>query len=189
MPPIPLPRPAGADRMSVVDPVELVILVGIQASGKTTYYRRRLADRYLHVSLDHWRGKGNVRAKERAAIDEAMDQAADDDTLRGVAVDNTNTTGETRRRYFDIAREFAARTGRGVRVIAIFFDEPLEACQARNAARPVDPPVGEPYFVPPAAIASFHSRLQPPSRDEAFDEVRRVRVTEDGSFVVDGDDG
>ncbi len=169
-----------------MNPVELVILVGIQASGKSTFYSRHLADRYLHVSLDNWRGKSSVRAKERQAILEGLAQAASPDSpLHGVAIDNTNTTAVTRRRYFECAAEFRAAEGTPVRVTAYFFDEPLSACLERNERRPPDAPVGTPYFVPPNVIRAYARQLQPPSYAEGFAEISRVVVGGDGQFAVE----
>ena len=169
-----------------MEAIELVILVGIQASGKTTYYRRRLEGEYLHVSLDNWRGKGNVRGKEREAILAGLASAAESGgRLRGVAVDNTSTTAQTRRRYFDMAGEFTAATGKPVSLTAYFFDADLASCLKRNAQRPTDAPAGVPYFVPPAVIAGFRSRLQPPRYEEGFARIRRVRITDDGGFAVE----
>ena len=166
--------------------VELVILVGIQASGKTTFYRRHLQGDYLHVSLDNWRGKGNVRRKEHQAIMDGLSAAASSEgTVRGVVVDNTNTTVETRKRYFQQAGEFARAAGCGVRMIAYFFDANLAGCLARNTRRPADAPAGAGYYVPPAAIASFQKRLQPPTRAEGFEKILRVRITDEGGFAVD----
>ena len=163
--------------------LELVILVGIPASGKTTYYRRRLAGDYLHVSLDNWRGKSNVRGKERKAIFDALAAAGDSGgKIRGVVVDNTNTTEATRQRYFDYAAESARITGRAVRVVAYFFDEDLESCLARNSPRPADTPPGTPYFVPPEAIRRFAHMLQPPRREEGFEKIFRLRINADGQF-------
>lgn len=169
-----------------MEAIELIVLVGIQASGKTTYYRRHLEGEYLHVSLDNWRGKGNVRGKEREAILAGLASAAESGgKVRGVVVDNTNTTARTRRRYFDMGAEAAARTGRDVRLTAYFFDADLASCLRRNAQRPADAPAGVPYFVPPAAIAGFQDRLQPPGYGEGFAQIRRVRITEDGFAVED----
>ena len=185
--------------MPAMESVELVILVGIQASGKTMFYRQRLQDRYIHVSLDNWRGKGNVRGKERRAILEGLSAAAASaGKLRGVVVDNTNTTVQTRRRYFDYAREFAratpacaagstpaAREAAGVEVVCYWFDEPLKACLARNQQRPPDAPAGSPYFVPPAAIARFAGQMESPTYAEGFARIHRVRIVEAGAFVVE----
>jgi len=165
--------------MTGMEPVELVIFIGIQASGKTTYYRRRLAGEYSHVSLDNWRGKGAVRVKERAAVMAALVAAADSEgAIRGVVVDNTNVTAAARRRYFACAGDFARQAGRPVRFVAFFFDADLPACLARNQRRP--PPnqagPGTPYFVPPPAIAAFARQLEPPRFDEGFDRIVRVRI-------------
>jgi len=176
---------------AVMDALELAILVGIQASGKTTYYRRHMADDHVHVSLDNWRGKDNVRAKERRAILDGLAAAADSDGLVGVAVDNTNTTAATRRRYFDCASAFARRTGRPVRVVAYFFDAELGACLQRNERRPPPEsvPAGEPYHVPPPAVVGFHNRLEPPAPEEGFQKIFRVRVAGDEGFEVTEMDG
>jgi len=177
---------------SEVQPLELVILVGIQASGKTTFFRRHLAERHVHVSLDNWRGKGGVRRREHEAILAGLHEAAGSGgRLRGVVVDNTNTTAATRQRYFDCARRFSAETRLPVRVRAYFFDADLEGCLARNAARPADAAVGTPYYVPPVAIRAFAARLQPPAREEGFDEILRVRIAGEGQFQVEpvGPDG
>jgi len=166
--------------------VELVILVGIPASGKTSFYRRRLAGQYLHVSLDRWRGKGNVRRKEqRAILDALAASAAGAGGVRGVVVDNTNVTADTRRRYFEYAAEFSRQAPGRVRLAAYFFDADLAGCLARNAGRPPDAPPGEPYHVPAIAIRRFHARLQPPSREEGFERVFRVRMSDAGDFAVE----
>ena len=169
-----------------MEPIELVVLVGIQASGKTTYYSQAMQDRYVHVSLDNWRGKGNVRAKEYQAILTALGRsAASGGAIRGVVVDNTSVTAATRRRYFDIAEEFALSAGCPVRMIAYHFDADLESCLERNRQRPKDAPAGVPYFVPPEVIAGYQQRLQPPTPAEGFDKVFRVRIAADGCFVVE----
>jgi len=166
--------------------VDLMILVGIQASGKTTFYRQCLADSYIHVSLDNWRGKSGVRSKEHAAILAGLRAAAEGiGNPRGVVVDNTNTTAATRRRYFDYANEFSRESGFPVRVGAWYFDADLESCLRRNAQRPKDAPPGVDYFVPPGAIHAFRRRLEPPSYEEGFEEISHVRIRGDGSFEVE----
>lgn len=164
---------------------ELIVLVGIQASGKTTYFRRHLVSDYLHVSLDNWRGKGNIRRKEYQAILAGLRQAADGLT-RGVVVDNTNSTAATRRRYFDNAEEFRQSSGRTVRVLCYFFPADLEACLKRNEQRPPPQaaPPGEPYFVPPNVIADYARRLEPPTYQEGFEEIYDVRLGANGDFRV-----
>jgi predicted kinase len=165
--------------------VELVILVGIQASGKTTFYRRHLAEGYAHVSLDRWRGQGNVRSKEHRAIMEGLRAAAQAAAgVRGVVVDNTNITAQARRRYFDYAAEFAAAGGCPVRLTAYFFDAALDGCLRRNQERPTDAPRGSPYRVPPPAIVAFRRRLERPTHQEGFHRLCRVSIDPQGNFLI-----
>ena len=165
--------------------VELVILVGIQASGKTTFYRRCMEGRYLHVSLDNWRGRGRVRNKEYRAIMDGLRASADSGgAVLGVAVDNTNVTAATRSRYFGYASEFALSAGARPRVIAYFFDEDLASCLGRNEQRPREAPAGTPYHVPPSALHDFHARLEPPRYEEGFDVIHRVAIDASGQFIV-----
>jgi predicted kinase len=167
-------------------PIELIVFVGIPGSGKSTFFRLRLAETHIHVSLDNWRGKDNVRYKERRAIEAGLREVAEGETgRRGVVVDNTNTTVNTRRRYLEYARAFTAASGREVKVIACFFDADLESCLRRNRQRPVKPPAGTPYFVPPHAIENFHRILQLPTRAEGFEKIVRIRIAKDGRFLQD----
>lgn len=71
----------------------MILFMGIQASGKTSFYKRFLRE-YEHVSLDVL----NTRNKERLAIEECI--AADKDFV----VDNTNPAKEDRKRYFDMIK-------------------------------------------------------------------------------------
>ena len=166
--------------------VELILFVGVQASGKTTFYRRRMQASHIHVSLDNWRGKGNVRGREERAIRAGLAAAAQSGgAVRGVVVDNTNTARQTRARYFEMARAFTASTGCPVRAIAYWFDCPLPECLARNADRPMKSPAGQPYFVPAEVIASFSEMLEPPGRGEGFDEIWRIRPAPQREFLVE----
>jgi signal recognition particle GTPase len=39
---------------------ELILLIGLQAAGKTTFYRQRLADGYRHISMDLLRNTSHL---------------------------------------------------------------------------------------------------------------------------------
>ena len=41
--------------------MEAVLLIGIQGSGKTTFYRERFADTHAHISLDVLKTRGRER--------------------------------------------------------------------------------------------------------------------------------
>jgi len=90
-----------------------------------------------------------------------------------VVVDATNP------RRADRAPLIALARARGVRVIGYFFDLTTRAAVARNAVR-----TGKDR-VPNVAIFAAAKRLEPPSREEGFDELFRVQIGEDRALRID----
>ena len=65
------------------------IFIGIQASGKSTFYHKMMeGDGYVQVSMDILHNRNKEEALIRGCIAEG----------RNVVIDNTNPTGEERRR-------------------------------------------------------------------------------------------
>lgn len=69
--------------------IELVIFSGLQAAGKTTFFRERFAATHEHVSKDAWPNARKREARQRRLV-EAHLRAG-----RSVVVDNTNPTAPT----------------------------------------------------------------------------------------------
>jgi hypothetical protein len=147
------------------DLVELVMFVGLQASGKTTFYARRFADTHVLVSKDRMRSARSKSRRQAREIETALLAG------RSVVVDNTNPGAAEREEALAIARRL------GVRAVAYWFDSPLDACLARNEAREGL------ARVPKVALFATAARLAPPSPAEGFAEVFRVRIAEDGFEV------
>jgi predicted kinase len=70
--------------------VELVVLVGLQASGKSTFFHERFAETHQHVSKDLFPHKGNKNGRQEHLLRAALSAG------RSVVVDNTNPTPEDR---------------------------------------------------------------------------------------------
>jgi predicted kinase len=136
----------------------LVVLVGLQASGKTTFYRRHLAASHAHVSKDNWPNASRKERRQIRLVGELLGAG------RAVAVDNTNPGPEERRPLVDLAR------AHGAVAIAVCFDSATESSLARNELRR-----GR-ARVPEVAIRSVARRLQPPAVHEGFDRRYRVRI-------------
>lgn len=66
-----------------------VIFIGIQASGKSSFYREYMEGTFVHINLDtlHTRNKENLLLEECLAKRESF------------VVDNTNPTRKERERY------------------------------------------------------------------------------------------
>jgi predicted kinase len=138
--------------------VELVILVGLQASGKSTFFRERFAATHEHVSKDLFPNNRNRNGRQAQLIEDALG------TGTSVVVDNTNPTVEDRRTLIELGRRF------GARIVGHYFDSTVRECIERNRLR-----AGR-ARVPDVAIYTTASRLVPPSYSEGFDRLFRVRL-------------
>lgn len=135
---------------------EAVIFVGLQGSGKTTYYKKHFAETHAHVSRD----VQQTLERERALIRDCLQSG------RSFVVDNTNATHAVRATYI---REAKAA---GFRVLAYFFNVPVRTAIGRNNHRK------DKKAIPVPAILRAAKTLQPPSVEEGIDEVRTVTPEE-----------
>jgi predicted kinase len=145
--------------------MDVVIFIGLQGAGKSSFYRARFADTHAHISKDRFRNNRRPARRQRQLIEEAL-QAS-----RSVVVDNTNPTIDDRREPIELAHQY------GARVIGYFFDSDLDACLARNRER-----TGK-ERVPDEVLTFTLRRLQAPSSAEGFGQLYRVRLVE-GTFEV-----
>ena len=146
--------------------MELVIFVGLQASGKSTFFRERFAATHEHVSKDLFRNNRNPNRRQAQLITAALEQGS------SVVVDNTNPTVEDRLTLIELGRKF------GARIIGYYFESDTRRCVGRNRRR-----IGK-ERVPDVAIFATAKRLVAPSYSEGFDELFRVRITDDSDFAV-----
>ncbi len=146
--------------------MDLVIFVGLQASGKSTFFRERFAATHTHVSKDLFRNNRNPSRRQTQLIEAALEQGS------SVVVDNTNPTVEDRLTLIELGRKFGART------VGYYFESEVRRCIGRNRRR-----LGK-ERVPDVAIFATAKRLVAPSYSEGFDELFRVRITDDSAFAV-----
>jgi predicted kinase len=140
--------------------VECIILVGLPASGKSSFFRERFAGTHDHVSKDLLRNNRQPQRRQAQLIADSLSLG------RSVVVDNTNPSVGERAAIVRIAR------AHGAEVVGYFF--PTEAADAlrRNRARE-----GR-ERVPAVAIFTTRKRLEPPSLAEGFDRLFRVTMNE-----------
>jgi predicted kinase len=135
---------------------ELIIFVGLQASGKSTYYHTHLAATHVHVSKDLMKNTRDREAKQAAMIEKALGEG------RSVVVDNTNPTPAARAPLVALGRRH------GARVLAFYFETTVKDAVARNRQRE-----GK-ARVPDVAIFVTAKKMVPPGFQEGFDEVRVI---------------
>ena len=137
----------------------MIIFVGLQGSGKTTYYHEHFAATHVHVSKDLMPHARDREAKQMMQIDEALSAGL------SVVVDNTSPTIQSR------APLIAAGKRHGARVIAVYFDPHIPTVLARNQKRE-----GR-ARVPVPAIFATKKKMVVPTVAEGFDDVRVVTMT------------
>lgn len=144
--------------------MEAILFAGLQAAGKSSFYRERFFATHLRINLDMLK----TRPREGRLLRFCLE------TRTRFVVDNTNPTREDRRRYIVPAQEA------GFRIVGYYFQSRLEDCQRRNQQR------AAPWQVPPAGLFGTHARLELPRYEEGFDELHYVKIAADGGFLVEG---
>jgi predicted kinase len=140
--------------------LECVILVGLPASGKTSFYRERFAATHDHVSKDVMRNNRHPQRRQEQLIAAALGEG------RSVVVDNTNPTIAVRAPLIALAR------ANGAEVVAYFFK-----CDAGDALRRNRAREGA-SRVPDVAIFATRKKLEAPTYAEGFSQLFEVRLDE-----------
>lgn len=143
--------------------MEAVILVGIQASGKSTFYRERFFDTHVRINRDMLKTKGREQVLLEACLR----------ARQPFVVDNTNVLAAERARYIQAAR------AAGFRVTGYFLRATPREAIARNKLR-----TGK-AVVPVPGILGTLKRLEEPALNEGFDVLYTVTLTPSNVFVVE----
>jgi len=142
--------------------MECVIFIGIQASGKSTFYKEKFFKTHMRINLDM------LRTRNR----EDIFLAASVKAKQPFVVDNTNPTIAAREKYIRIAREY------GFKVIGYHFEPDYSLSYERNKVRQGREQVSE------IGIKSTLKKLQKPMYNEGFDELYSVKSSA-GIFSVE----
>ena len=146
--------------------MELIIFVGLQASGKTSFFRERFAESHEHVSKDLFPNNRSKTRRQVHLIEAALQ------TGSSVVVDNTNPTTEDRHHIIELGHRHGAMP------VGYYFEPEIRGCIKRNRRR-----TGKDR-VPEVAIYATVKKLETPSYREGFGELYRVRMS-GSSFEVD----
>lgn len=143
--------------------MEAVIFIGIQATGKSTYFKYKFFKTHIRINLDMLR----TRNREDIFLDACIK------AKQPFVVDNTNPSVMNRKKYIDIAKSAKFK------VIGYYFQSNMAEAVKKNERRE-----GKEH-IPLAGIKSTYAKLQLPSLDEGFDELYYVRINEENKFVVE----
>lgn len=143
--------------------MECVIFIGIQASGKSTFYKEKFFTTHLRINLDMLRSRHRENIFLEASIRTSLP----------FVVDNTNPTIEERKKYIELARQHKYK------VIGYYFEPDYDLSYERNEQRQGKDKV------PEVGIKSTLKKLQTPCYSEGFDELYWVRSLNGGFEVED----
>jgi predicted kinase len=142
--------------------MEAVLFIGIQGTGKSSFFKERFFSTHVRISLDLLKTRHREQRLLRACLD----------TQQPIVIDNTNPTRGERSMYLSVAK--AARYS----VLGFYFQSKVADCLERNRLR------SERECVPDIAILSTAKKLELPAFQEGFDLVFYVRL-DSGRFVVE----
>jgi len=141
--------------------METVILCGLQATGKTTFFKETFFKTHIRISLDQL----NTRNKEQKFLEVCYQ------TQQRFVVDNTNPTKEARAKYISEAK------ANKFKVIGYYFQSKLQDALYRNSLR------SGKENIPDIGIMGTYNKLEIPDFEEGFDELYFVAL-ENNNFVI-----
>ncbi len=152
---------------------EAVVVMGIQASGKTRFVSPLVEHGYLRLNRDEQGGK----LDDLVPLFESAVRAG----TRRFVLDNTYPSLASRKKLL------AAAARHDVPIRCVWLDTPIEEARYNAAKRMLERQgklLGpeeirqagrkDPNMFPPAVLTSFAKKLEPPANSEGFDEVQRV---------------
>lgn len=144
--------------------MEAVIFIGIQATGKSTFYMKRFFKTHIRINLDMLK----TRHREKELFLKCLE------LKQPLVVDNTNATRKDRQRYMPYAKEY------GFKITGYYFRSKLADALNRNEKRK------QAEVIPEAGIRATFSKLELPSFDEGFDQLFYVYLDGNNNYAVEG---
>lgn len=142
--------------------MDAIIFIGIQATGKSTFFQQRFFNTHIRINLDMLK----TRNRERILL------AACLEAKQPFVIDKTNVTREARAGYISQAK------AAGFSVTGYYFKSALQAALERNSRR------SGKALIPEKGVIGAYRKLQLPSFDEGFDRLFYVEIADDGQFIV-----
>jgi len=143
--------------------MEAVIFIGIQGTGKSSFYHERFFHTHVRINSDMLKTQNRLRVLLNACLD----------ARQSFVLDNTNVTREVRAPF--IAQSRAA----GFRVVGYYFRSDITSALARNSERV------NAARIPDRGVLGTYKKLEIPQRSEGFDALYYVQIDPTGEFQVE----
>lgn len=142
--------------------MQAIVFIGIQASGKSTFYSQKFANTHVRINLDMLK----TRYRERRLLETCLE------IKQSFVIDNTNPRVEDRNKYIEPS------VNADFQVIGYYFESKIADSIMRDRDRPPS------QQIPEKGIRATHAKLVLPSYAEGFDKLYYVRLLPEGGFDV-----
>ena len=146
--------------------MELMILIGLQASGKSTFFQTYFAPTHEQISKDLMPNNKHRDRRQAQLLTAALEAG------RSVVIDNTNPTVAERASLIQQGRQYDAE------IVGCYFDSKLKDCLNRNRQR-----TGK-AKIPDVGLYATLKKLVQPDYAEGFHRLFHVAIGADGAFDV-----
>ena len=134
--------------------MEMIIFIGIPASGKSSFYKELFFNSHIRISMDLL----NTRNKEGKLLQYCFE------TQSKMVIDNTNIAKESRKKYIELAQQ------NKFKIIGYYFDSTIQDCLERNKNRKDS--------INEIGIKAKYKDLEKPLLEEGFDKMFRVKIVD-----------
>lgn len=139
-----------------------IIFIGLQASGKSSFYLRDFYKTHLRLNMDMLK----TRHRESLLFNACLE------SKQPVVIDNTNPTQEERRRYIEGFKRHRFD------IVGYYFSSVLEECLARNALRIPE------ERIPDVGVKGTYKKLMLPEYTEGYSQLYYVTLR-GNDFIVE----
>ena len=143
-----------------------IILIGLQASGKSSFFLSQFYKTHLKLSMDMLK----TRNREKILFNACLEGK------QPVVIDNTNPSIINRKKYIDGFKKHKFE------VVGYYFESSLESCLERNALR-----TGK-ERIPDVGLKGTFNKLELPKLSEGFDRLYYVTMEKDGFKIAEWND-
>jgi predicted kinase len=142
--------------------MEMIIFIGIQGAGKSTFYQRRFFGTHVRLNLDMLKTRHRLKLLMEACFL----------AKQRFVIDNTNVSREERMAHIEQAK------AAGFSVVGYYFEPAVERSLEWNATR------SGKAQIPVKGVLGTLKRLEKPHADEGFDSLLNVVINEQGDYVI-----
>ena len=143
--------------------MEAVIFIGIQGTGKSSFYQEQFFRTHVRLNSDMLKTPHRLRLLFNACLE----------ARQPFVLDNTNVTKKVRAEFI------AGSNAAGFRVVGYYFRSDIASALARNSGR-----IGL-ARIPDRGVLGTYKNLEIPERNEGFDALYYVQIDPSGKFQVE----